>query len=80
MKMAALRRQTCGINVGPLELRGLPGTGAEHLSSELHLELCTLWLILGSLCHLVGLSADDTDQLALLELIKLLFVVAFDLR
>ena len=77
--MAALRRQTCGINVGSLELGGLPGTSAEHFSSELHLELCTLWLVLSSLCHLVGLTADDTDQLALLELIKLLFVVAFNL-
>ena len=77
--MAALRRQTCGINVGSLELGGLPGTSAEHLSSELHLELCTLWLVLSALCHLVGLTADDTDQLALLELIKLLFVVAFNL-
>ena len=80
MEMATLRRQTCSVNVGPLELCGLPGTGAEHLSSELHLELCTLWLVLSSLCHLVGLSADDTDQLALLELIKQLFVVAFNLR
>ena len=68
--MAALRRQTCSVNVGPLELGGLPATGAEHLSSELHLELCTLWLVLSSLCHLVRLTADDTDQLALLEHIK----------
>ena len=76
--MAALGHLSDSVNIGLLELRGLPCTSSKHLSCQLSLKLCASWLIVGSLGHLVRFGGGDVDQLTLFEQIDDFLVVAFD--
>jgi len=78
VQVAALRHLTSRIDVGLLELGGLPLASAEHLRGELGLELGARGLVVDPLRHLVGLGGGHGHQLALLELVNHFLVMVIE--
>ena len=76
--MTSLWKLSSCFYISALELGGLPFSCTKHLSSELSFKLGAHWSIVLALGHLVGLLADDRDELTLLEQINLLLVVALN--